>query len=63
MAAITERWLLQLPRTTGEAAAAGGAPVPAVASIGGMPDSCYMWRSGGPMLATRRMVPDPRGDG
>lgn len=64
MAAVTERWLVQLPQSgaDGSSSARDGAPVPPVAAIGGMADSCYMWRSGGPMLTTRQRLHGPRGD-
>lgn len=47
MAAVMDRWL----------ARSGGAPAPgpesAAGPVGGMVDSCYMWRSDGPMLHLR----------
>jgi hypothetical protein len=58
MATMMEKWLL------GEAS-----PLrvvedgePSMASVGGTPDSCYMWRTGGPLTATRGLTP-PSDDG
>lgn len=53
MAAVMDRWFARNASEVG-AAGAGGEPraqkpagLPEVGNIGGMPDSCYMWRSGG----------------
>jgi hypothetical protein len=48
MAAITERWFGQ----EGGARDREGAPGP-TEPVGGMLDSCYLWRAGGPMAALR----------
>jgi hypothetical protein len=50
MAAITERWFTT-PTGSG-ADPDGGARAPA-APVGGMLDSCYIWRDGGPLSAGR----------
>lgn len=53
MAAVTDRWL-----ATRAAGAPGGDPDATLSgsAMGGMVDSCYMWRAGGP-LASRRTDP------
>ncbi|MEE2674349.1 MAG: DUF2889 domain-containing protein [Myxococcota bacterium] len=53
MAAVMDRWL-----SGGVPEAPGTVPGPSAAmaeagSIGGLPDSCYMWRAGGPMASMR----------
>jgi hypothetical protein len=60
LAAITERWFApsrklksQADGPKGDKLPAGGPPVGA---IGGMVDSCYMWRSGSPLIAERERV-------
>jgi hypothetical protein len=49
------------------AAFAGGAPpaagIPRELSVGGYPDSCYMWRSGGPLAKLRAAASARRGGG
>ena len=60
LAAITERWFVRKspPEAAGETA--GEDPTaesrPPVGGIGGMVDSCYMWRSDGPLIAERERV-------
>jgi hypothetical protein len=51
MAAVMDRWLGRPggPAALSAAASAGADTGP----VGGLPDSCYMWRSGGPMAARR----------
>jgi hypothetical protein len=49
MPALSHRFGGMLSRT----AAGEGAPPSALLTSGGMADSCYMWRSGGPTLRTR----------
>jgi len=60
VAAITERWFApsrtaksQDEESNGDKPATGGPPVGA---IGGMLDSCYMWRTGSPLIAERERV-------
>ena len=60
VAAITERWFApsrtaksRAEESNGDEPAAGGPPVGA---IGGMLDSCYMWRTGSPLIAERERV-------
>jgi hypothetical protein len=55
LAAITERWFApsRAEDSNGEKLGAGGPPVGA---IGGMLDSCYMWRTGSPLIAERERV-------
>jgi len=43
MAAVMDRWFAR----SGPDAAGAQRGLPEVGSVGGMPDSCYMWRSGG----------------
>jgi len=55
LAAITDRWFIRTrtrkaPREPGKGEAAG----PPVGAIGGMVNSCYMWREGSPLLAARQ---------
>jgi hypothetical protein len=54
LAAITDRWFAR-PRmdATARAAGGGGAEAPPVGAIGGMVNSCYMWREGSPLIAER----------
>jgi hypothetical protein len=54
MAAVMDRWLVQMKqgRPPGESSAPGAA-MAEVGNVGGMPDSCYMWRSDGPMASQR----------
>lgn len=47
MAAVMDRWLAR----PGQAGVAGAEP--AAGPVGGMADSCYMWRRDGPMLRLR----------
>jgi hypothetical protein len=54
LAAVMDRWYAE----RGDASEASGkaarpADVPEVGSIGGMPDSCYMWRRDGPLTGLR----------
>jgi hypothetical protein len=49
MAAITERWFAAPPGPKAAGAEATAPPAP----VGGMVDSCYVWRSGGPLAAGR----------
>ncbi len=57
LAAITDRWFTRRQSVGetpgGELGAAAGPPVGA---IGGMADSCYMWRSGGALIAERERI-------
>jgi hypothetical protein len=50
MAAVMDRWYTR-PAGGDDAAAPSG--MPAVGQIGGRADSCYMWRTEGPMARTR----------
>ena len=49
MAAIAERWFAKAP----SGAKPRGEDGPAVAALGGLPDSCYMWRSEGVLQRAR----------
>ncbi|NRA03611.1 MAG: DUF2889 domain-containing protein [Myxococcales bacterium] len=60
LAAISERWLHAIASGAGAAALRSDGDAPAVAALGGMPDSCYMWRSDGPLHAIRSTPPRPR---
>jgi hypothetical protein len=58
LAAITDRWFTRSREEssesqTGGAERKGGPPVGA---IGGMIDSCYMWRTGSPLISARERV-------
>ncbi len=46
MAALMEKWFEQ---SSGSGLKLFGDDAPSVAAVGGMPDSCYIWRAGGPM--------------
>ncbi|MGH0038558.1 MAG: DUF2889 domain-containing protein [Myxococcota bacterium] len=48
MAAITDRWFARM-RDAGAADATTSDPGPPVGSLGGMADSCWMWRREGPL--------------
>jgi hypothetical protein len=50
MAAVMERWYVPSGRSMRMQSPDGE---PSVGSVGGTPDSCYIWRSGGPMSAQR----------
>jgi hypothetical protein len=60
MATMMERWFAQ-PAASFDDGSAEPAPI---ASVGGTPDSCYMWRNGGAMAAQRftSLGPDPSDD-
>ena len=60
MAAVMDRWLAQLnqDQPAREAPALGGSGRIDVGSIGGLPDSCYMWRKDGPMASIRAGRPE-----
>ncbi len=53
LAAVTERWFAR-----DKQADPSNTEGPAVATVGGMPDSCYMWRKEGP-LTRGRLGPPP----
>ena len=56
MAAVMDRWLGQAKqgdRLPDPAGPSGRTSMGDVGNIGGMPDSCYMWRSDGPMASQR----------
>ncbi len=56
MAALMERWFTEREATE-------RSEPPSIASVGGTPDSCYMWRRGGPMASLRGVgFSDPDGD-
>ena len=57
LAAISERWLRAIASGGGAASLRSDGEAPAVAALGGMPDSCYMWRSDGPLHAIRSTPP------
>ena len=52
MAALTDRWFARArAEATGDGEESAGGPP--VGAIGGMADSCYMWRSDGPLAGMR----------
>jgi hypothetical protein len=54
LAAITERWFVRARvDPTARVPGKGGAEGPPVSAIGGMVNSCYMWREGSPLIAER----------
>jgi hypothetical protein len=55
MAAVMDRWLSQIVRRDPDAELpiVGGSRLALTNPIGGTPDSCYMWRSDGPMMKLR----------
>lgn len=53
MAAVMDRWLSGAVQDASEAAPVPGSAMAEAGNIGGMPDSCYMWRVGGPMVSMR----------
>ncbi len=56
MAALMEGWFTEREATS-------RSEPPSIASVGGTPDSCYMWRRGGPMASLRGVgFSDPDGD-
>jgi len=57
LAAITDRWFVQA-REEQAGAASDPAKGPPVGAIGGMTDSCWMWRSEGPLGRSRRVAID-----
>ena len=62
MAAVMDRWLGQRKQ---EAPVDEFAPVTTMAevgSVGGLPDSCYMWRAEGPMASMRVVRQQEDGD-
>lgn len=64
LAAITERWFAPKPTPTSSDSGAGSDALsvsgPPVGAIGGMVDSCYMWRTGSPLIAERERVMQAR---
>jgi hypothetical protein len=54
LAAITDRWFVS-EKSAGPGAESGG-DRPPVGAIGGMVNSCYMWREGSPLIAERERV-------
>ena len=59
LAAIMDRWYAEAGAAS-VSGREGGAELPEIGRIGGMQDSCYMWRKDGPLAATRtfgRRVP------
>lgn len=56
MAALMEKWFKQSSGSGFNLSDAEGEP--SVASVGGMADSCYIWRSGGPMANIRGVKPE-----
>jgi len=52
LAAITDRWFVRA--RSASAAGEGAATSPPVGAIGGMVNSCYMWREGSPLLDARQ---------
>jgi hypothetical protein len=59
LAAIMDRWYAEAGAAS-VSGRVGGAELPEIGRIGGMQDSCYMWRKDGPLAATRtfgRRVP------
>lgn len=57
MAALTDRWFARMRETDATESLAAD-PGPPVGSLGGMADSCWMWRRGG-ALGRLRGVPPP----
>jgi len=55
LAAITDRWFARRAENETLPSARGGEGPP-VGAIGGMADSCYMWRTGGPLIAERQRL-------
>ena len=59
MAAAMDRWLVQASRGESERRPEMRGPARVETdAIGGMPDSCYMWRSDGPMAGVRSAPPE-----
>jgi len=56
LAALADRWVAQRAEGGEREASADGGGL-AVASLGGFPDSCYMWRSDGPLNRMRQNGP------
>jgi hypothetical protein len=54
LAAITDRWFVRAQRTESDAGESSDRPP--VGAIGGMVNSCYMWRAGSPLIAERESV-------
>jgi hypothetical protein len=55
LAAITDRWFARIRSdSTSRDSSKGEAAGPPVGAIGGMVNSCYMWREDSPLLAARR---------
>jgi len=44
-----------------ESGGAAGAPGPSIQQLGGLPDSCYIWRAGGPGQERRQGAPTFKG--
>jgi hypothetical protein len=54
LAAVMDRWLVQMKQVSSGAGDAEISPGIAEAdNVGGLPDSCYMWRSDGPLVSLR----------
>lgn len=64
MAAVTDRWFARTGGTAGPGGAAGAAqdPGPPPGSLGGMADSCWMWRREGPLGRMREQIAAGGGD-
>ena len=55
MAAVMDRWFALLANRPAEEADREPSAAEVDGPVGGTPDSCYMWRSDGPMLARRKL--------
>lgn len=55
LAAITDRWFTQV-RETPSAGGSPGKQGPPVGALGGMVDSCYMWRTGSALIGERERL-------
>lgn len=53
LAAVMDRWFADRESGGPRMSPTAGGASPDIGGIGGMPDSCYMWRSGGSMVSTR----------
>lgn len=63
MAAVMDRWLAQMAESQQDTPISGSEIVMAeVGNVGGMPDSCYIWRSGGSMASRRQAAEGGAGD-
>ncbi len=62
MAAVMDRWLAQVKQEAPKGGPAPKTTMAEVGNVGGMPNSCYMWRTEGPLASMRGIREQGEGD-